>query len=89
MAQSLESKYGLCTLNVDEIVLAAIKSGDSAKALTARQACAKAMYDKLHPEGKTPEEEAREAGESISSVNFFNSYKLTERIGIFLYKIFQ
>ncbi|XP_075242911.1 hydrocephalus-inducing protein-like isoform X4 [Convolutriloba macropyga] len=61
VAQSLESKYGLCTLNMDEIVLAAIKSGDSAKALAARQACAKAMYDKLHPEGKTPEEEAREA----------------------------
>ena len=65
MAKSLESKYGLSALNVDELVLSAMRSGDSAKSLSARQQCAKTMYDKLHPEGKSAEEEAREAGKSF------------------------
>ena len=58
----LEKNYGLCVLKMDDVIISAMKHGDSIKAQTARDLCAsKALSDKVG-DGKSPEEEAREAG---------------------------
>ena len=62
MTSVLEKNYGLCVLKIDDVIIHAMKHGDSIKAQTARDLCAaKALSDKVG-DGKTPEEEAKEAG---------------------------